>query len=171
MYMQWSICKKLIPHSQTSRVGVPDWHVAFFDLVDVTSQVLFSGSAIPIALPFFFFFLIRGKKCEESMSEAYSLLKISALKWHTYVHIALKRTQSQGQTPCQGGCKLEFWPFCLAVIVGETGVGRQQRLSGTVQSLCNPLCCNERLLVCSDKSLCTFFFIEVELTYNNCSGV
>lgn len=85
--------QKLIPHSQKSRVGVPDWHVASFHLVDVTSQILFSGSTIPIFLPFFFFFfLIRGKKCEESMSEAHSLLKTSALKWHTYVHIALKRT-------------------------------------------------------------------------------
>lgn len=48
--------QKLIPHSQKSRVGVPDWHVASFHLVDVTSQILFSGSTIPIVLPFFFFF-------------------------------------------------------------------------------------------------------------------
>ena len=57
----------------------------------------------------------------------------------------------------KGGCEVEFWPFCLAVIMGETGVGGQQRLSGTAQSLCNPLCCNEGLLVCSNKSLYTFF--------------
>lgn len=52
--------QKLIPESRKSRVGVPDWHVAFFHLV---CGVLFC------------FVLIRGKKCEDSMSEAHSLLK------------------------------------------------------------------------------------------------
>ena len=156
MCMQWSIYKSLfLIHKNPELVFLIGMWLPSTWLMSLPKFYF-------LVLPFqqsylFFFFLIRGKKCEESMSEAHSLLKTSALKWHTYVHIALKRTQSQGQTPCKRGCEVEFWPFCLAVIVGETGVGGQQRLSGTAQSLCNPLCCNEGLLVCSNKSLYTFF--------------
>lgn len=77
-------------------MGVPDWQVAFFCLVDLGTSVLFSGSTIVSGL------FSEGGKEKDHVRNTFTLQNLSSeMTYFTSTHVSLQRAYSYVHTSLQ----------------------------------------------------------------------